>query len=164
MLKQVIFCEKFRIYWSNTISSFSKLNTCVSFKSKFCMEWYLDTILNRTHRIWYTKIRISNHRFAVETGRSIKIPRDERLCLFCKKNKQTNSVIEDEKHVLLHCPRDESLRKESYNSINELCPSFKQLRYDDKFNYLLNSDGPVVKVVARFFYMASLTHSSASIN
>ena len=71
------------------ISSFSKLNTYVSFKSKFCMEGYLDTILNRTHRIWYTKIRISNHRFAVETGRFSKIPRDERLCLFCKKNKQT---------------------------------------------------------------------------
>ena len=66
------------------------------------MEGYLDTILNRTHRIWYTKIRISNHRFAVETGRFSKIPRDERLCLFCKKH--TNSVTEDEKHVLLHCP------------------------------------------------------------
>ena len=91
-------CEKFRIYWSNTISSFSKLNLYVSFKSKFCIEGYLDTILNRAHRIWYTKIRISNHRFAVETGRFSKIPRDERLCLFCKK-KKTNSVIEDEKHV-----------------------------------------------------------------
>ena len=48
------------------------------------------------------------------------------------------------------------------NSINELCPNFKKLRDDNKFNYLLNSDGPIVKVVARFFYMASLTHSSVS--
>ena len=71
-------------------------------------------------------------------------------------------MIEDEKHVLLHCLRYESLRKELYNSINELCPNFKKLRDDDKFNYLLNSDGPIVKVVARFFYMASLTHSSVS--
>ena len=117
------------------------------------MEGYLDTILNRTHQIWYTKIRISNYRFS-------KIPRDERLCLFCKK-KQTNSVIED---VLLHCPRYESLRKELYNSINELCPNFKKFRADDKFNYLLNSDGTIVKVVARFFYRASLTHSNVSVS
>ena len=69
-------------------------------------------------------------------------------------------MIEDETHVLLHCPRYE---KEQNNSINELCPNFKKLLNDDKFNYLLNSDGPIVKVVARFFYMASLTHSSVSI-
>ena len=49
-------------------------------------------------------------------------------------------------------------------SINELCPNFKKLRDDDKLNYLLNSDGPIVKVVARFFYMASLTHSSVSVS
>ena len=34
------------------------------------------------------------------------------------------------------------------------------LKDDHKFNYLLNSDGPVVKVLARFFYLASLEHSS----
>ena len=81
-----------------------------------------------------------------------------------KKKKKKNSVIKDEKHVLLHCPRYESLRKELYNSINELCPNFKKLRDDDKFNYLLNSDGQIVKVVARYFYMASLTHSSDNIS
>ena len=70
---------------TNTISSFSKLNTYVSFKSKFCMEGYLGAILNTTHRIWYTKIRINYSRFAVETGRFSKIPRNERLFLCCKK-------------------------------------------------------------------------------
>ena len=66
-----------------------------------------------------------------------------------------------------HCPRYESRRKELYNSINELCPNFKNLRDDDKFNYLLNSDGPVhtvVKVVASFFYLACLTHSGVNIS
>ena len=51
------------------------------------MEGYLDTILNITHRVWYTKIRISNHRFGVETGRFSKIPRDERCVYFVKKKK-----------------------------------------------------------------------------
>ena len=52
------------------------------------MEGYLDTISNRTHRV-----RISNHRFAVETGRLSKTPRDEILCTFCKA-KQKQSVYE----------------------------------------------------------------------
>ena len=51
-----------------------------------------------------------------------QIPQDERLCLFRKKK---NSVMENEKQVLLDCPRYESLRKESYDSINELCPNLK---------------------------------------
>ena len=66
------------------------------------MEDYLDTISNRSHRVCYSKMRISNHRFAIETGRFRKIPRDERCCLFCKE--QSIAVIEDEKHILLHCP------------------------------------------------------------
>ena len=137
----------------------------MSFKNKFCKEGHFDAISNRTHIIWYTKIRISNHRsrFADETIMFSKTPRDERFCLFCKK-KQQKSAVEDEKHVLVHCPRFSSLRKELYNSINNLCPNFNDLRYNDKFNYLLNSDGPTVKVVARFFYLASLVHSSVSVS
>ena len=60
------------------------------------MEVYLDTISNKTHRVCYSKMRISNHRFDIETGRFRKIPRDERRCLFCKN--LSNAVIEDEKH------------------------------------------------------------------
>ena len=68
------------------------------------------------------------------------------------------------KNFLLHSLRYESLRKELYNSINELCQNFKKLRDDDKFNYLLNSNGPIVKMVTRFFCMASLTHFSVSVS
>ena len=140
--------------------SFSKLD--LPFKNKFCMGGYLGTISNRTHRVWYTKVRISNDRFAVETGRFSKTPRNERVCLFCKK--QQKSAVEDEKHVLVHCPRYGSLRKELYNIINDLCPNFRDLRSNETINYLLNSDGPVVKVVARFFYLASLIHSSVNVS
>ena len=155
---QSFLCEKFRIYWFNTVKSFSRLDAYLSFKSKFCMECYLDTISNRTHRVWYTKVRISNHRFAVETGRFSKTPREERLCTFCKAKQKPS--VEDEMHVLIHCPRYAFLRKDLYDCIYHLCPNFKDLHDDHKFNYLLNSDGPIVKVLARFFYLASLEHSS----
>ena len=155
-------CEKFTVYWGNTISSFSKLDTYRSFKSSFCMEGYLDTISNRSHRVCYSKMRISNYRFAIETGRFRKIPRDERCCLFCKE--QSIAVIEDEKHILLHCPLYEQYRKQLYGSVDELCPNFKDLENGDQLNYLLNSDGPIVKAVAKFFYLANLMHSSVNMN
>ena len=44
---------KITVYWGNTTSSFSKLDTNRSFKSSFCMEGYLDTISNRSHRVCY---------------------------------------------------------------------------------------------------------------
>ena len=36
-------------------------------------EHYFSDITNRTHRASYTKIRISNHRLAIERGRYYKI-------------------------------------------------------------------------------------------
>ena len=116
------------------------------------MEGFLDRISYRSHRVCYSKMRISNHRFAMETGRFRKIPRDERCCLYCKK--QSIAVIEDEKHILLHCPLYEQYRKQLYGSVDELCPNFKDLKNGDQLNYLLNSDVPIVKAVARFFYNA----------
>ena len=149
-------CDKFRTYWFNTVSSFSKLDTYTSFKCRFDMEDYLDTISNREHRVQYRKIRISNHRLAIETGRFNKTQRNDRLCLYCKHH--SKSDIEDEKHILLRCPRYDVYRNELFAYVDELCPRFKELNGFEKFNYLLNSDGPIVKAVARFFYKANTTN------
>ena len=93
-----------------------------------------------------------------------KNPRDERCCLFCKE--QSIAIVEDEKHILLHCPLYEHYRKQLYGSVDELCPNFKDLENCDQLNYLSNSDGPIVKAVAslRSFYLANLTHSSVNMN
>ena len=48
--------------------------------------------------------------------------------------------------------------------MDELCPNFKDLEAGDQLKYLLNSNGPIVKAVARFFYLANLMHSSVSMN
>ena len=97
--------------------------------------------------------RISNHRLAIETGRFSKTPRNDRLCLYCKKHSSLG--IEDEKHILLHCPRYDVYRNQLFAYVEELCPRFKELNVFEKFNYLFNSDGPIVKAVARFFYKAN---------
>merc|ERR1712102_158002 len=69
-------------------------------KESFCYESYLDNIQNRALRHALTKIRLSSHRYNIETGRwgKNKIPRADRQCTLC-------NVIEDEFHVLNICPR-----------------------------------------------------------
>ena len=55
---------------------------------------------NRALRHALTKIRLSSHRYNIETGRwgKNKIPRADRQCTLC-------NVIEDEYHILIICPR-----------------------------------------------------------
>ena len=78
------------------------------------------------HRIAYTQFRLSSHRLRIETGRWSRLPRERRLC-------QCGSV-QDETHVILHCPllryvRDENnginftsiIEVMSHNNVNELC-------------------------------------------
>ena len=66
----------------------------------FCYEPYLDNIHNSSIRNAFTRLRLSSHRYKIETGRwgKNKIPRDERKCNLC-------NVTETEYHVLIHCPR-----------------------------------------------------------
>jgi hypothetical protein len=51
--------------------------------------------LNEKTRIWMTKLRASNLRIPIETGRWYTIPKDERFCTLCGQS------IGDEFHLLL---------------------------------------------------------------
>ena len=68
------------------------------------------------------------------------------------------------KIYILHCPLYDLYRKQLYGSVDELCPNFRYLKNGDQLNYLLNSDGPIAKAVARFFFLANLLHSSIIIS
>ena len=63
-------------------------------------EDYLHQVTNTRHRIALTKLRLSNHKLAIETGRysrAFKKP-EERICPICKVE------MEDEYHFLNICP------------------------------------------------------------
>jgi hypothetical protein len=53
-----------------------------SFKKDFGLENDLVR-LNEKTRIWITKLRASNLRIPIETGRWYNIPTDERVCTLC---------------------------------------------------------------------------------
>ena len=62
------------------------------------MEGYLTDIKNIVDRVSMSKLRLSNHRLVIETGRHKKIGKLDRKCPFCP------SKIEDEEHFLTTCP------------------------------------------------------------
>ena len=74
------------------------------FKKDFEIENYLLR-LSDTHRIWITKMRTSNIRFPIETGRWYNIPREERFCHLCNIN-----LIGDEYHFLFCCSNNDISR------------------------------------------------------
>ena len=138
-------------YWINGIDSFSKMDSCRSFKSNFIQEDYFNDITNRAHRASYTKIRISNHRLAIERGRYYKIPRNERYCEFCKRHQILQ--VEDEIHVLLTCLKHKAPRTDLFEVIKSNCSNFEKLHSKEQFNYLMNSSGPIVRAVAKFCHL-----------
>ena len=59
---------------------------------------YIDLLKSRNERAMITKLRISGHKFTIEGGRYINIPKCERFCNVC-----VSGEIEDEEHFLLKC-------------------------------------------------------------
>ena len=72
----------------------------------FEMQKYLTVGLGKNLTAALTKIRLSCHPLAIETGRYSKpyTPAEERFCKYCK------DVVEDEKHFTLSCPLYDSIR------------------------------------------------------
>ena len=158
LLKEKL-CDCYIQYWSDRIKTFSKMDTYCLLKQRFGFENYIRDVNIRSHRIILSKMRISNHRLAIETGRFSKTPRNERLCLFCKANNNF-SEIEDEQHVLLRCSRYTEIRKDLFDRVRKCCPRIDLLNDENKFMYLLNSSGSTIKDVARFFHSAYKARSA----
>ena len=72
--------------------------------------------LKRSRRRNFTKLRISSHHLAVETGRyTIPVtPPSQRLCKSCN-----SGVVGDEKLFLLHFPKFAAEKKQMFNELSE---------------------------------------------
>ena len=66
----------------------------------------MNCIFDQKNRIYLTKLRLSAHDLAIEIGRYIKVPREQRVCFHCNIN-----VVETEYHFLLVCPKYKELRQ-----------------------------------------------------
>ena len=79
------------------------------------------------------KLRISNHKLDIETGRYNKISRCDRICPVCSLD------IEDEIHFLFDCAKYSSIRGDVANTIANRIPSYKHIPISTLTIQLMNS-------------------------
>ena len=98
LIKQIL-SDQFVQKWVGDIENSSRGLFYSSFKTNFCLEKYLLR-LGESNRLWLTKLRTSNLRLPIETGRWYKIPREDRKCHLC------NNGLGDEYHIFFICKHD----------------------------------------------------------
>ena len=95
----------------NKLRTFRKFKTIETYKC----EDYLRQVTNVQQRITLTKLRLSNHNLAIETGRYVRPynkPK-ERICPISKKD------VEDERHFLTLCPAYQEKRSTLFEYLNK---------------------------------------------
>ena len=88
--------DVFKQKWYSNINNSSRLESYSIYKHSSEREKYLKCISTDKFRIALSKFRLSSHHLAIELGRHLNIPRENRLCPNCNQN-----VVENEYHFLL---------------------------------------------------------------
>ena len=91
-IKQQIL-DVYKQTWYAKINNSSRVSSYCLFKHDFIAEKYLSCINENKYRVTYSKLRLSSHDLAIETGRYINSERQYRKCLQCN-----IGVVESEYH------------------------------------------------------------------
>ena len=137
--------EIYKQSWYASINNSPKLETYCIFKHTFMFEPYLDFIKDDKFRIALTKLRLSSHKLAIETGRYTNIERKDRTCLQCGAN-----LVENEYHFILVCPKYRHLRTKYLKRYYCQWPTIKKL--ENLFN---EKSKKVILNLAKYIYYAS---------
>ena len=89
---------------------------------------------------------------ALETDRYNGLEVSERKCFNCR------NVVEDEIHVLLHCPLYTELRNELFSIAEQILNGFQSLNNSIKVSFIL-SDPSIIKISAKTCYLKQKTQS-----
>ena len=119
-----------------SINTSTKLQAYSNFKYDTEYEPYLKYIHNKKHKFALSRLRLSAHSLAVETGRYDRTPREDRLCAHCNMNQHEN-----EYHFLLVCPLYIDIRPKYFAPYYCRWPSmnkFKSLMQSTQRKTLIN--------------------------
>ena len=111
--------EHFKRCWEHQKSTSSKLSFYHSIKTCFNREPYLDLCKGFSRRYSTTKLRISAHDLQIEQGRYSGLPRELRVCSWCKTSMGL-STVEDENHFLYECDLYSKIRSKFITNINKV--------------------------------------------
>lgn len=95
--------DQFIQQWFAQMGNSSRGNFYSEYKTEFGLEKYLLR-LNQCDRLYIAKLRCSNLKIPIETGRWTKVPKEERICHLC------GNGLGDEFHYLFVC-ENEDLKK-----------------------------------------------------
>ena len=104
-LVKKILIDQYMQDWYSKSSQSSRALTYFSFKQDYVLERYFILLPRKLYQQIF-KIRTSNHKLPIETGRWDDIEISERKCPLCHTNDRG-----DEYHYLLRCPYFEAERK-----------------------------------------------------
>ena len=135
-----------QVVYQSKIAECNKLALYSSIKSNLNMEPYLS-LLDPNLRKSVSQIRLSCHKLPIETGRYLNIPRQDRLCTFCK------YTVGSEKHYLMECfhPSLANLRNQFLTNIFKINPFLQSLPRDCLFKYILCfTDKSIIDITAKY--------------
>ena len=116
------------------------------FKSDLGQEEYLTFNISKYQRSLFAQFRGGILPLQVEIGRYRNLPLEQRICTLCDRNE-----VEDEFHLLCHCPIYEDIRKVLYNETITLYPDFTEMDDLQLFVFLVSK---VKKQVINFLTTA----------
>ena len=130
--------NRFDLIWENSklIHSSGKLDFYILLNPTFCLQPYINDIKCFKLRQAITKLRISAHKFPIETGRYDKKERHQRICPLCCEE------VGDEKHYIISC-KDPCIKNAREPFINKFSnPTFNSLSDHEKCIWILSLRDP----------------------
>ena len=126
--------KKYITHWKHFLCNSQKLEFYNVFKDSYTPSIYLDVTRKNPNRNTLVKLRISNHKLNIETGRlNDKISRCDRICPVCSLD------IEEEIHFLFDCPKHSSTRDDLFNKIHNRLLNYKHIPISTLIIQLMNS-------------------------
>ena len=145
--QQRVHCELFND--NVNVGTGSKLRTYRNYTgAPNKMEDYLNDVPNFKHRKAFSRLRISNHQLAIETGRHSNIPLHDRTCNHCP------GTVETEIHFLSECTLYDDIRTAMYDGIISHVAGFGDFNVKSKLKVLMQPRGAVSVLVAAFVHEA----------
>ena len=143
--------HKYILHWQHTIQRSKKLDFCNTFKNEYTLSCYQELTSKLNERKELVKFRIGNHKLMIETGRYSQMPRVNRLCPTFGSNQ-----IEDEIHLLFHCPKYSIFRDRFYRKKEYHLPNIKRLSTLEATKELMNSVDYYVNIQLMRFILSRL--------
>ena len=127
---KLFFKNNYIDWWKNEIRNESTSASFAMHKTTYDLEPYIEVISIKKHRNALEKLRLSDHKLKIQSGRQTRpiIPRELRRCSYCPQ------TVEDEAHFLFECIEDQELKSIFYNKLISVFPDInditnKQMKY-----------------------------------